>query len=29
MAPYLYGVRNGTHIIDLEQTVPLGLSGQG
>ena len=23
MAPYLYGVRNGTHIIDLEQTVPL------
>ena len=23
MAPYLYGVRNGTHIVDLEQTVPL------
>jgi small subunit ribosomal protein S2 len=23
MAPYLFGVRNGTHIIDLEQTVPL------
>ena len=23
MAPYLYGVRNETHIIDLEQTVPL------
>jgi small subunit ribosomal protein S2 len=23
MAPYLYGVRNGTHIIDLEQTAPL------
>ncbi len=23
MAPYLYSVRNGTHIIDLEQTVPL------
>ncbi len=23
MAPYLYGVRNGVHIIDLQQTVPL------
>jgi small subunit ribosomal protein S2 len=23
MAPYIYGVRNGVHIIDLEQTVPL------
>jgi small subunit ribosomal protein S2 len=23
MAPYLFGVRNGTHIIDLEQSVPL------
>jgi small subunit ribosomal protein S2 len=23
MAPFLFGVRNGTHIIDLEQTVPL------
>jgi small subunit ribosomal protein S2 len=23
MAPYIFGVRNGTHIIDLEQTVPL------
>ncbi len=23
MAPYLFGVRNGTHMIDLEQTVPL------
>ncbi len=23
MAPYLFGVRNGVHIIDLEQTVPL------
>ena len=23
MAPYLYGARNGIHIIDLEQTVPL------
>ena len=23
MAPYIYGVRNGIHIIDLEQTVPL------
>jgi small subunit ribosomal protein S2 len=23
MAPYLFGVRNGTHIIDLEQTVPM------
>ncbi len=23
MAPYLYGVRNGIHIIDLSQTVPL------
>lgn len=23
MAPYLYGVRNGLHIIDLQQTVPL------
>jgi small subunit ribosomal protein S2 len=23
MAPFLYGVRNGTHIIDLENTVPL------
>mgnify|MGYP000913035707 CR=1 FL=1 len=23
MAPYLYGERNGVHIIDLEQTVPL------
>ncbi|MBK8175752.1 MAG: 30S ribosomal protein S2 [Rhodospirillales bacterium] len=23
MAPYLFGVRNGTHIIDLEHTVPL------
>jgi small subunit ribosomal protein S2 len=23
MAPYLFGVRNGTHIIDLEQTSPL------
>src|SRR5579884_150846 len=23
MAPYLFGVRNGIHIIDLEQTVPL------
>ena len=23
MSPFLYGVRNGTHIIDLEQTVPM------
>jgi small subunit ribosomal protein S2 len=23
MAPYLFGVRNGTHIIDLEQSVPM------
>jgi small subunit ribosomal protein S2 len=23
MSPYIYGVRNGIHIIDLEQTVPL------
>jgi small subunit ribosomal protein S2 len=23
MAPYIYGVRNGIHIIDLEQTVPM------
>ncbi|MBM3560707.1 MAG: 30S ribosomal protein S2, partial [Alphaproteobacteria bacterium] len=23
MAPYLYGVRNGIHIIDLQQTVPM------
>ncbi len=23
MAPYLYGSRNGTHIIDLQQTVPM------
>ncbi len=23
MAPYLYGVRNQVHIIDLQQTVPL------
>ena len=23
MAPYLFGVRNGVHIIDLEQSVPL------
>ena len=23
MAPYIFGVRNGIHIIDLEQTVPL------
>src|SRR6185369_17220099 len=23
MQPYLFGVRNGVHIIDLEQTVPL------
>ena len=23
MAPYLFGVRNGVHIIDLQQTVPL------
>src|ERR687887_374419 len=23
MAPYLFGVRNGIHIIDLEQTVPM------
>ena len=23
MAPYLFGVRNGIHIIDLQQTVPL------
>jgi small subunit ribosomal protein S2 len=23
MAPYIFGVRNGVHIIDLEQTVPL------
>ncbi|NJO54974.1 MAG: 30S ribosomal protein S2 [Bacteroidales bacterium] len=23
MAPFLFGVRNGTHVIDLEQTVPL------
>ncbi|MDG5494638.1 MULTISPECIES: 30S ribosomal protein S2 [Azospirillaceae] len=23
MAPYLFGVRNGVHIIDLEQTVPM------
>ncbi len=23
MAPYLFGVRNGTHMIDLEQTAPL------
>ena len=30
MAPYIFGVRNGIHIIDLEQTVPLlqqGLAG--
>jgi small subunit ribosomal protein S2 len=23
MAPYIFGVRNNVHIIDLEQTVPL------
>jgi len=23
MSPYIFGVRNGVHIIDLEQTVPL------
>jgi small subunit ribosomal protein S2 len=23
MAPYIFGVRNGIHIIDLEQTEPL------
>src|SRR5438046_10681526 len=23
MSPYIYGVRNGIHIIDLEQSVPL------
>src|SRR5271154_6319512 len=23
MAPYIFGVRNGIHIIDLEQTVPM------
>src|SRR3954470_20959071 len=23
MAPYLFGVRNGVHIVDLEQTVPM------
>ena len=23
MAPYIYGVRSGVHILDLEQTVPL------
>ena len=23
MAPFLFGVRNGIHIIDLEQTVPM------
>ncbi|MBU2091667.1 MAG: 30S ribosomal protein S2, partial [Alphaproteobacteria bacterium] len=23
MAPFLFGVRNGVHIIDLEQTVPM------
>ncbi len=23
MAPFLFGVRNGTHIVDLEQTVPM------
>ena len=23
MAPYIFGVRNGVHIIDLEQTVPM------
>src|ERR687885_355728 len=23
MAPYIFGVRNGIHIIDLEQSVPL------
>src|SRR6202050_3739221 len=23
MAPYIFGVRNGVHLIDLEQTVPL------
>ena len=23
MAPYIFGERNGVHIIDLEQTVPL------
>ena len=23
MAPYLFGVRNGVHIIDLQQTVPM------
>src|SRR5271156_7223085 len=23
MSPYIFGVRNGIHIIDLEQTVPL------
>ena len=23
MQPYIFGVRNGIHIIDLEQTVPL------
>ncbi len=30
MAPYIFGVRNGIHIIDLQQTVPLlhrGMSG--
>src|SRR6266403_1947533 len=23
MSPYIFGIRNGIHIIDLEQTVPL------
>ena len=23
MSPYLFGVRNGIHVIDLEQTVPM------
>jgi small subunit ribosomal protein S2 len=27
MAPYLFGVRNGIHVIDLEQTVPLLYQG--
>jgi small subunit ribosomal protein S2 len=27
MAPYLFGVRNGIHIVDLEQTVPLLYQG--
>lgn len=29
MAPYIFGVRNGIHIIDLEQTVPMLYRGLG